>query len=295
MRWLFFLIAVCWTSLATPLTVEAYEILILQSSRAPAYEETLRGFRSLHRMTERVLVMSDYNELDLKRIVREERPLIIIALGDNAYSAASKIRQLPVVVAMAPNFKGATHGHPSLAGIELHLPPERYLAVLSTMKVKRVGILANHVKSGNYIRRLQQAASSMGIEPVVREVSSAKEVAGRLNSLRGAVDALWLLPDETAVARETTDAYFLFSIDQQVPVISFSSAYLGLGAAVTVEADRYEIGRQAAELATGILTTGTLPEQPVTSPKKFNIRTNPAVLRRLQLPQEFSMRTEGSR
>lgn len=278
-----------------PLTAEAYEILILQSSRAPAYEEALRGFRSLRRMTERVLVMSDYSELDLKRIVREERPLLIFALGDSAYATASRIRQLPVVVAMAPNFRGATHGHPSLTGIELHLPPERYLAILSAMKVKRVGILANPSKSGNYVRRLQQVAPAMGIEPVVREVSSAKEVAGRLASLRGNVDALWLLPDETAVARETTDAYFLFSIDQQVPVISFSSAYLGLGAAVTVEADRYEIGRQAAELATGILTTGSQPEQVVSSPKKFNLRTNPAVLRRLQLPQEFSTRNEGGR
>ncbi len=119
-------------------------------------------------------------DVDLQRIAREDRPLLIIALGDNAYLSARKIRQIPVVVLMAPNYRGGSGGHPALTGIELHLPPERYLTVFNAMGLKRVGIIGNPVKSGHYIRLIQQSAPRYGIEPIVREVSSPREVTDNL-------------------------------------------------------------------------------------------------------------------
>ena len=278
-----------------PLSVEAYEVLVLQSSRAPAYDEALKGIRSVRRFSERLLILSDYMNVDLQRIAREDRPLLIIALGDNAYLSARKIRQIPVVVLMAPNYRGGSGGHPALTGVELHLPPERYLTVFNTMGLKRVGIVGNPAKSGHYIRLIQQSAPRYGIEPIVREVASPREVTGQLSSLRGEVDALWLLPDDTAVSRETTDAYFLFSMQQQVPVVAFSSAYLQSGAAVAVEIHRYDIGRQAGEIVTSLLDGNDVSGHPAASPRKSSLRTNPTVLHRLGLSLDSISRTGNSR
>jgi len=278
-----------------PFSAEAYEVLILQSSRAPAYDEALRGVRSVHRFSERLLILSDYQDVDIHRIVREDRPLLILALGDNAYAFARKIRQLPVVVLMAPNYRGHAGGHPALTGIELYLPPERYLAFFSSMRLKRVGMIGSQAKSGHYIRSVQQIAARYGIEPVVREVSSPRDVAGQLASLRGEVDALWLLPDDTAVTRETTDAYFLFSMEQQVPVVAFSGAYLQSGAAVAIEINRFDIGRQAGEMLTSLLEGNGMADHPPKLPRKSGLRINQTVLRRMRLSPEISSKTWENR
>lgn len=266
-----------------PLAACAYQVLILQSSHAPAYDEALNGIRSIRKFSERLLILSDYLDVDLHRIVREDRPLLIVALGDNAYAAARKIRKLPVVVLMAPNYRGNSAGHPALTGVELYLPPERYLAVFSSLKLKKVGMIGNPAKSGQYIRSVEQIAPRYGIEPIIREVSSPREVSGQLASLEGEVDALWLLPDDTAVTRETTNAYFLFSMRQQVPVIAFSGAYLQSGAAVAVEINRSDIGRQAGEMISSLLDGADVADLPPELPRKSTIRTNPTVFRRLGL------------
>lgn len=295
MRRLQLLIVVLGLLALLPFSVEAYEVLILQSSRAPAYDEALKGIRSIRRFSERLLILSDYMDVDLQRIAREDRPLLIIALGDNAYLSARKIRQIPVVVVMAPNYRGGSGGHPALTGVELHLPPERYLTVFSTLGLKRVGIIGNPAKSGHYIRLIQQSASRYGIEPIVREVASPREVTGQLSSLRGEVDALWLLPDDTAVTRETTDAYFLFSMQQQVPVVAFSSAYLQSGAAVVVEIHRYDVGRQAGEIVTSLLDGNDVSDHPAAFPRKSSLRINPTVLHRLGLSPDSISKTGNSR
>lgn len=261
----------------------AYEVLVLQSSRAAAYDEALQGVRGVHRFSERLLVLSDYSQADIQRITREEHPKLIVALGDSAYAVARKIRQLPVVVLMAPNYRGGAGGHPAMTGITLYLPPERYLALFHAMKLHRVGILGNPAKSGQYIRWVQQVAAEYAVEPVVREVASPREVAGQLSSLQGKVDALWLLPDDTAVARETVEAYFLFSLQQQVPVIAFSGAYLQSGAAVALDLNRHDMGRQAGGMVAALLDGEDVADLSVEFPRKAVIRTNPTVLRRLGL------------
>jgi len=295
LRRLILLITVLKLLIVLPFSAEAYEVLILQSSRAPAYDEALRGVRSVHRFSERLLVLSDYQDVDLFRIVREDRPLLIVALGDKAYAAARKVREVSVLVLMAPNYRGDTGGHPSLTGVELYLPPERYLTVFRSMKLRRIGIVGSPVKSGHYIHSAQQMAARYGVEPVIREVSSPREVSVQLDSLRDKVDALWLLPDDTAVTRETTNAYFLFSMQQQVPVVAFSAAYLQSGAAVAIEVNRFDIGRQAGEILTSILEGTGMTDHPPKLPRKTTIKINQTVLRRMKLPSEIALKIWESR
>ena len=280
-----------WVLVLLPLQVEAYEVLILQSSHSSAYDDALKGLRSVRKFSERLLVLSDYSEVDLQRIVREEQPLVVLALGDNAYTAARKIRHTPVVVMMAPNYRAGAGGSPSITGVDLTLPPERYLGFFSSMRLKRVGVVASHLKSGQYMRVARQIDQRYGVELVVREVTSAREVAGQLASLRGVVDAIWLLPDDMAVTRETTDTFFQFAMQQQVPVIAFSGAYLKIGAACAVEINRQDVGRQAGELVSSLLSGSDVGSLQPQFPRRAVIRANTTVLQRfgLQVPDGVSV------
>lgn len=272
--------------LLLPPVADAYDVLVLQSRRDPAFEEALSGFHSSHTFSERVVVLSDYADVDITRIVREDQPLLVLALGDSALETAHKLRQTPVVALISLGIRSRHASHSNMTGIDMFAPPERYLSLFQGMKRHRVGLIHHPAKSGWYVQQARQAAQRMGIELVVREVSTPRDTLSQLASLAGKVDALWMLPDATAVTRETAEAYFRFSQEQNVPVVSFAGAYLGLGAAAVLEIDRTELGRQAGDMTSAILKGTGVADIPLAYPRRVQLKTNPSVLKHLGITPE---------
>ena len=268
-------------ALLLPSLAQAYDILVLQSRRDSGYEEVLRGFHLERKPLCRVLVLADYAEVDIVRIVREDRPKLILAIGDTALTAARKVQQTPVVAVMSLGIHALKPSHPNLTGVGMFAAPERYATLFKNMKTHRVGLIYNPAKTGWYVRQARQAAEAAGIVLVTREVSAPRETVERLESLSGKVDAIWMLPDSTAVTRETTEAYFRFGQQQSVPVISFAANYLGLGAAAVLEIDRTAMGRQADALVTSLLNGTSTDSLPLGFPSNVTVKTNPTVLRHL--------------
>jgi putative ABC transport system substrate-binding protein len=284
MRRLVLLILVLATLL--PSLAQAYDVLILQSRRDPAYEEVLSGFRSGQSVSQRVVVLADYAEVDVVRIVREDRPRLILAVGDPAVTAAQPIRTLPVIAVMALGIH--TRKSANLIGISMFVQPERYVDMFKRMKIRRVGVVYNEEKSGWYLLLAQKAAKTAGLELVAREISASRETVEQLATLSGKVDALWMLPDTIAVTRETSEAYFRFGLQNSVPVISFAPSYLGLGAAAVLEIDRVALGRQAFALTAKLLKIGTenSEERTIHFPRKTDRKNNPIVLKSLAMTPE---------
>lgn len=291
MRRLVLLILAC--AIILPSLAQAYDVLVLQSRRDPAYEEVLKGFHHLHAFSERVVVLSDYAEADITRIVREDRPGLVLAVGDSALATARKLRQTPVIALMALGIHDRRNSPPNLTGIGMFAPTERYLDLFKGMKARRVGVIYNPAKSGWYLNQARQAAQQMGIELVVREVRNPRDTLNRLTELKGVVDALWMLPDTTAVTRETSEAYFRFSQEAHVPVVSFAGAYLGLGAAAVLEIDRVELGRQAGEMAAALLRGGEAGEKQISWPRRTGFRANKSVLKTLGIDVKSDAGLDG--
>lgn len=268
-----------------------YDVLVLQSRRDPAYDEVLKGFRFEQKSSLRMLVLSDYAEVDVVRIVREDRPKVILAVGDAALTATGKIVNTPVVALMALGIHGRKASQTNLTGIGMLASPENYFSMFRTMKIKRVGVVYNPAKSGWYLRLARMAALNAGIELVTREVSAPRGTIEQLATLVGKVDALWMLPDSTAVTRETTEAYFRFGQQNSVPVVSFAANYLGLGASAVLEIDRVALGRQAELLVLSLLEGASIAGMSIGFPQGLRIKTNPAVLNRLSI----SLNEEGFR
>lgn len=283
MRKIFFLILALLVSSGPAL---AGELLVVQSLRSPLYDEALKGFKETCPARNRTLVISDYAEVDLARVVREERPSLVLAVGDGALAALRKVRNTPVVSLMALGI-GSHEGVPgNLAGVSLSAHPEQYLALFRKLKSRRIGMVYNPVHTEWYVRQARALARQSGVELVTREVHDPRQTIAQLDSLQGKVDAIWMLPDTTAVTRETLEAYFLFSQAQSVPVISFSATHLRLGALAALEVDRTELGRQTGLLALEFLEGETL-EAKVAAPRSVSIRVNEAVGRRLNYPAEL--------
>ncbi|MBT1073611.1 ABC transporter substrate-binding protein [Pelotalea chapellei] len=262
-----------------PSLAQAYDVLVLQSRHDRSYDEALKGFRAEWPGSQRVLVISDYSEVDVVRIIREERPRLILTIGDVALKEVRKVRQTPIVALMSLGINAQAATQPNLTGISLFAAPESYLAAFQAIKARRVGLVINSAKNETYLRQARKAAQEMGIELVVAEALSSRDTISHLTTLDGRIDALWMLPDPTVITRNTVESYFRFAQEHSLPLISFAPAYLTMGAAAIVDIDRYETGRQAAIMA-GRLLAGEVP--PVITAKS-TIKGNPSVLQRLKL------------
>jgi putative tryptophan/tyrosine transport system substrate-binding protein len=267
--------------LLAPLPAFAYDILVLQSLREKGFDEAVRGVKRECPASMRTVVLSDYAETDITRIIREEHPRLVIAVGDRALEVAEKQRTIPVLYMMALHAK--PHPRGAVSGVGMLFDPARYLAVFDSLGCKRIGVVCDPAKSGAYLKRAQLAARRNGCELVVREVHSPKETPAMLDSLRGKVDALWMLPDSTAVSPETTEAYFLFSQGERVPLVSFAEFYLSMGGAVALGIDRFDIGKQLGAMAQNALDGTPVEDMAPQGPRRVVLRVNDLVLRRLKL------------
>ena len=267
--------------LLVPLRALAYDVLVLQSLREKGYDEAVRGAKRDCAATMRTVVLSDYAETDLTRLVREEHPRLVIAVGDRALEVAEKLRNIPVLYMMALHAKPRQRG--TITGVGMLFEPARYFAIFDSLGAKRVGVICDPARSGAYLKRAQAQARRSGIDLVVREVHSPRETLSMLDSLRGKVDALWMLPDVTAVSAVTTEAYFLFSQGERVPLVSFAEFYLSMGGAVALGIDRFDIGRQLGAMAQSVLDGTPVEEIAVQPPRRSVLKVNDGVLRQLKL------------
>ncbi len=278
MRRLLLLITALW--LLIPSSAWCYDVLIVLSQRSPAYEDVLRGLHSGSRFSERVIVLTDYREADIVRIVREEAPFAVVTLGDKALTAARKVKTVPVVALMAVSFRPGQMGNPSITGVEVQSPPEKYLSIFAALKSRNVGVISSAFTS-SYLKKARKVTVGHGFELVTKEVKSSQSVPTQVESLAGQVDTLWMVPDRTSGSGKAADSQLLFSVAHKAPVVTFSSAYLDAGATVSLDFDRYEVGRQAGEMVRAAIEGYNASEIPSAVPRKTSINKNASVLRRL--------------
>jgi len=265
------------------LPATAGHLLILQSSRSEPMNQLTRLIQNSQGADNRTLVLSDYAEFDLGRVVREERPAVIVAIGDSALNLARKERRTPVVYLMALDANEDKLGN-NVTGVSMIAAPAKYMQMFNALKIRRVGVLYDPNHSGAYLRRAKKAAYNADIELVPLEVRSPRTVAARLATLGTMdIDAVWLLPDTTVVNTENVEEYFHFCQRKKIPLVSFAGAYLGRGALAALEVSRIEIGKKVDALIKKVTDERPTHSLDVIDPETPEVLVNSAVARRLEL------------
>ena len=268
-------------TLLSALPARAADVLILQSSRSHAYGEALRGFHATLKGTCKTVLLTDYAEIDVVRLVKEERPRLVLAVGDKALAAARKLHELPVVAMLSLSLDLKKQQAGNIGGITMVAAPEQYLKLFGSLGVKNIGVLYDPAKTGQYLRRIGRESKQLGLNLVVEPVGDPREIQAKLAKLKGNVDALWMLPDSTVVTTVNMEALIRFSIDNKLPVVTFSSQYLQSGAAASLDVDYYDLGQQAGEMTVSLLAGVSGHKVPTVDPRKISLRTNDNVIRKL--------------
>ena len=252
----------------------AEDVLVFLSIKTTGYQEILKNVQtSCGGASTRVVNLPDNTELNVPQLVRSSRAKVVLALGDNAYKStmASDMR-IPVIGVLVTDQRPDT--------ISYLAPPEKYLSVMKKLGRKQVGIIYGNQLS-SYVHKAAEMAKSYGITLVQRVASNPSDAIDQFSKLKGQVDALWMLPDNSVLTAGSAETMLKSALERNIPVFAFSSNYLKKGAAVVIEPDRDLIGKVVGEDICSILTNSQSPLQH----DVYREIGNEVVFNRLRLPK----------
>jgi putative ABC transport system substrate-binding protein len=252
------------------------KVIVIQSLMIKPYEEALSGFKSACDCKIERLILSEMGGVDVVKEVSKIKPDIILTVGIDALSKVKKIKDIPIVYIMVLNPQSVISKEENITGVSMNIPPEKQLVLLQEAfhDVNRVGLLYDPEKSGYLVEKAQYYSRKLGIKLIVEEVHSSKEVPSIINKMKYGIDVFWMLPDTTVITPETAEFLFLFSLENKIPIFTFSDKYLELGAVISVGLDAFDIGRQAGEMAKKILSGTDIMNLPRVDARKAVLTIN---------------------
>lgn len=264
----------------------AQEILVVRSMKIKPYAEALAGFRSA--LGSRTFD-PDYTIVessDSLPVFRGRKPDLIVAIGADALRRVAGVQDVPILSLMVLNPHSLVSGGRGITGVNMTIAPEKQLATIRRIfpEARRIGIIYDPKKSGAFVSRAYRHARELRMELLPREVSEPRAVAGALAGMKGVVDLLWMIPDTTAITPETVELMLLHSMENRLPVCTFSMKYLEMGAFMSLDINAFEMGRQAGLLAARVLAGGMSGELAVVDADAISVTINESVARKLRIP-----------
>ncbi|MGA1824295.1 MAG: ABC transporter substrate-binding protein [bacterium] len=271
------------------------EILALQNIEVMPYTEALDGFKTACNCPVRQLLVTGLTDVDIRREVHLRNPDMILAIGRDALLKVRNISDTPIIYMMVLNPQALLSQEENISGIGLSISAEKQLEQFITIlpEKKRIGLLFDPAKTGSFVKEAEKAAEKFNIELVLGQVSAAKSVPSVMKYMQGAIDAFWMIPDTTVLCPETEKYIIEFTIENMIPILSFSEKYVEMGAFMAVCVNAFELGKQAGEIAHKIIERDLTMQAKRIEPAETECIINRAVAKNLliPLPQESFSKT----
>jgi len=258
-------------------------IVVAYESGVEAYAEAVGGIRD--GMGTTLPVWIDLHSPDgpeqLSRALGAHGLRLVIAVGRPALEEVqSRKPAAPVIASMV------LHGPETevLAGhVDLDIALAAQLGAMRALlpHCNRVGLIRSPQHCRYSAETLAARARKEGFALLVVDCDGAAHLLKAVAALKGKVDFLLCLPDPDLYNPVTIKPLILASLEDRLPIVGFSPAFVHAGAAVGIYPDYREAGRQAAELALRVMRgeerTGD------DSPAKLRVAVNQRVARLLGL------------
>ncbi len=261
----------------------AEKVLVLQSIRIKPYDDALKGFKSVCDCTTKKIVLSEINYADFLRNMHKIKPDMILSIGVNALIKVKDVRDIPIVYVMVLNPQSIIIGKKNITGVSMNISPEKQLNTIMKVfpEVNRVGLIYDINKTADLVKDAQNAAKSKKITLIKKEAHNSKEVLSLINDMKGEIDVFWMLPDTTVITPEAVEFLLSFSLENKVPIFTFSDKYVEIGALMSLSIDAYDLGKQTGEMAKKILSGTDVKVVPGTDARKTVLSINLKVAKKL--------------
>lgn len=245
--------------------VGAFEIMVLSSGNevpytlaGKAFEKymttylPIRGVKSIQPVTLQFHTIEKGRESNSVAEIERANPNLLVTIGLRALRTAVETGK-PLIFLLVSKDKINLPEKYNGTGVYLDQGSgQEFGEVIRLLpRVKRVGVVYDPDKTGALVAGAENAWPRLTF--IRAPVASSKEVVARLKDLRGNVDLLWMVPDLTAVTPQTEQSYYRFSLEQRVPLLTFSQRYLERGATIAGVFDIPAMGEKAGELAVQVV------------------------------------------
>lgn len=255
-------------------------IVAVYESGVDAYAESLAGVTGVLGEKNLRVVDLQAGKGGLAQALAAGGVQAVIAVGSGA-AAEVQVRKpgVPVIAVLA------LHGGPpdGFSRVDTDIPIVAQLAGVHALwpKWTRVGIIRNPARSRYTAEALESAARREGLQAVVLDCDGPGHLMKVLTALKGKADYLLCLPDPDLYNPNTVRPLVMASLEDRLPLVGFSPAFVRAGAAAGIYPDYRDTGRQAAEMAQRMLRAGERPAEE--SPRKLQMAVNQRVARLLGL------------
>ena len=271
------------------------DVVVIKSKDILPYDEAVDGFTQV--CTSEVIAYTlgdaESSESEILRNVTKSRTKLILAVGSPALQfAVNKFSNIPVVFSVVVDPSGVVGDVTSVRGATLQVAPRTQFEALLQIAphVKRLGVVHDPAKTGHLVEAAAKDARGLGLELISREVGSTADVAAAWKEIQDGIDAIWMVPDTTALTDQSFQYMLTISSKRNLPLLAISGKYVSKGALLALTADYRDVGRQAGEIANSVLRgadPGRIRSTTARSPKLvLNLRT--AELIGLSVPKEVT-------
>jgi putative ABC transport system substrate-binding protein len=270
------LVPVLFTAAGMP--ASRVSVLVVSESGVAAYNDALGGVSAvLPAGTFRVVDAGDKTfEHDLSGALENNESRVVIAVGSRALDAVlAQHAAVPVVSAMTLHPSDADSG---IRRIGLDIPLASQLAAMRALWPgrTRAGIIHNPAQSRYPAGALEAIARKEGFSLVVVDCDGPAHLLKALSAFKGRVDFVLCPPDPDLYNAVTVKPLVMAALEQRVPLVGFSPAFVRAGAAAGVFPDYADLGRQSAEMALRLLR-GDEHGPGIESPRKVLAAVNQRV------------------
>ena len=259
------------------------KVLAIQSVSVAPYEQAIKGFESVYGAVVKRIFIAEQKENDVLKTINEFRPDMVLAVGRDALLIARRIKNIPVVYCMVLNPRSILAGENNISGVSMNLPPDKQLSELLKVlpATHNISLLYDPDQTGIFVQALRNASVKMNVTLTATAAHRSRDVPGLLNAMKGKAGVFWMLPDITVITPETLKSIFLFSLQNNLPILTFSEKYLELGAMFSIGIDPYDVGVQAGEMAQNIFSGSNIKEDQHVDARKALLSVNVEIARKL--------------
>jgi putative ABC transport system substrate-binding protein len=238
----------------------AMDIVILQSSNIPAYQEAIAGLKATGPIGAVYTEYDAQGDLELgKRLARKLRASnasLVVAVGLKAALAAKvELVDVPVVYMMVldPLMHQLTTAN--MTGTLLEVPLDRQLKIIRTFlpSLQRIGALYDPGKNSARMNEASKHATLSAFQLKKLPVKHEKEVPEQLRAILRDIEALWLVSDSTVLTNESIRFILDSSLEHRIPVVGFASEFTRMGALLSMSVNYGDVGRETGLLVKRIL------------------------------------------
>jgi putative tryptophan/tyrosine transport system substrate-binding protein len=254
----------------------AQKILAVQSIPVAPYELAVKGFEHAYGSEVQRLFISDLKEKAALKRIYDINPDMVLAVGRDALTIARRIKTIPVVYCMVLNPRSLIAGEKNISGVSMTLQPEKQLHELLRVlpATRTIGLLYDPDQSGTFVQGVRDAAARADVGLIATAVRRSRDVPQLLNSMKGKAGVFWMLPDVTVITPETVESLLLFSLENHIPILTFSEKYLEMGALLSIGIDPFDIGSQAGETAQKIFSGNSVRDAQHVDARKALLSVN---------------------